>query len=233
LPPLPTSGQEPRATGPAGHRSGESVFPGADAIILAGGRGERLGGVDKPALRVGDASLLASVVAAARAAGARRVIVVGPDRPELNLPAGGLCVVREEPPGSGPVPALRRGLAEATAPWAFLLAADLPFLRAGDLGSLRAAARAGRRGAVLADGGGRPQWLAGCWPVPALRAAAGGYRGTSLRGLLGPLEPVRLPPEPARPGPPPWLDCDTPEDVRLARAWSTVPAGDSEGEVRR
>ena len=29
----------------------------------------------------------------------------------------GVSFVREEPPGAGPVPALRRGLAEASAPW--------------------------------------------------------------------------------------------------------------------
>jgi molybdenum cofactor guanylyltransferase len=202
---------------------------GVDAIILAGGRAARMGGADKPALRVGERSLVGSVVAAVCAAGARRVILVGPDRPELTLTAAELRVVREEPPGAGPVPALRKGLADATASWAFLLAADLPFLRAEDLGSLLASARSGDTGAILADEGGQPQWLAGCWRVPALRAAAGGYRGASLRGLLGPLEPVRLHPAPDLSGPPPWLDCDTPEDVRMARAWSNVPASDSEG----
>jgi hypothetical protein len=85
----------------------------------------------------------------------------------------------------------------------------------------------------MTDETGQPQWLVGCWPVPALREAAGGYLGGSLRGLFGPLQPVPLAPPDDRPGPPPWLDCDTPEDVRAARAWSNVPAGDSEAEVRR
>lgn len=201
--------------------------------MLAGGRGSRLGGADKPALRVGGRSLIASVLAAVGAAGARRVVVVGPPRPGLELAAGQLRVVREDPPGGGPVPALRRGLAEVTAPWLLLLAADLPFLRAGELGALLAAAGAagtGRHGAVLADDAGRPQWLAGCWRAAALREAVGGYRGGSLHGLLGPLRPVLVGPTPGRPGPPPWLDCDTEEDVRRARAWSTVPAGDGEGD---
>lgn len=218
--------------------------------MLAGGRASRLGGADKPALVVGERSLLASVTAAAAAAGARVVVVVGPPRPGLVLTAGRLRVVREDPPGSGPVPALRRGLAEVAAPWVLVLAADLPFIRAGHLTSLLAAAAGARpaagagladdagrpqwehrpaAGAVLADDSGRPQWLAGCWPTAALRAASSGYRGGSLRGLLGPLSPVILGPSPGQPGPPAWLDCDTEDDVRRARAWSGDPAGPGPG----
>jgi molybdenum cofactor guanylyltransferase len=198
-----------------------------DAVVLAGGRASRLGGADKPALVVGARSLLASAVSAAAAAGARLVIVVGPPRPGLMLAPGRLRVVREEPPGSGPVPALRRGLAEVAAPWVLVLAADLPFIRAGHLTSLLAAAAGARpaTGAVLTDDAGRPQWLAGCWPSETLRVASRGYRGGSLRGLLGPLSPVTLGPTPGQPGPPPWLDCDTEDDVRRARAWSGDPAG--------
>ncbi len=61
-----------------------------------------------------------------------------------HWPRPRLRAVREDPPGSGPVPALRRGLAEVAAPWVFLLAADLPFIRAGHLGSLLAAASGSR-----------------------------------------------------------------------------------------
>ena len=99
-----------------------------------------------------------------------------------------------------------------------VLAADLPFLRAAHLQTLLAAA-AGRDGAVLTDDGGRAQWLAGCWRTGALGRAAAGYQGSSLRGLLGPLRPVgvSLPPGPGEP--PPWLDCDTEQDLRRARDW--------------
>jgi molybdopterin-guanine dinucleotide biosynthesis protein A len=130
-----------------------------------------------------------------------------------------VCFVREDPPGAGPVPALRRGLAEISAPWVALLAADLPFLRARHLRALLAAAGAGA-GAILLDDTGQPQWLAGCWQADALAAAAGAYDGSSLRGLLGPLRPVRLRLRLAAGEPPPWLDCDTPADVRRARELS-------------
>ena len=198
--------------------------------MLAGGCASRLGGADKPALVMGERSLLASVVSAAAGAGARLVVVVGPPRPGLVLAAPRLREVREEPPGSGPVPALRRGLAEVAAPWVLVLAADLPFIRAGHLTSLLAAAGARpAAGAILADENGRPQWLAGCWATEALRVASRGYRGASLRGLLGPLSPVMLGPSPGQPGPPPWLDCDTEDDVRRAHAWAGDPAGPGPG----
>jgi molybdenum cofactor guanylyltransferase len=191
-------------------------------IILAGGTAARLGGADKPGLTVGGRTLLESVVAAGTEAGADPVVVVGPDRPGLR---GAARFVREEPPGGGPVPALRRGLAElgtggpgSGAVWAAVLAADLPFLRAPHLRALLAAA-AGRDGAVLTDDTGREQWLAGCWRAEVLRRAAARYAGSSLRGLLAPLSPVQLAIEPVPGQPPPWLDCDTEADLRRARDW--------------
>jgi molybdopterin-guanine dinucleotide biosynthesis protein A len=191
-------------------------------IILAGGRGSRLGGRDKPGLVVGQRTLLGSVVAAGTIAGARQIIVVGPQRQGA---CAGARFVQEEPPAAGPVPALRRGLAEVDQPRVAVLAADLPFLRPAHIGALLRAAR-GHNGAVLADDAGRPQWLAGCWRTAVLRRAAAGYRGDSLRGLLGPLAPVLVRLATAPGEPPPWLDCDTPDDLRRARE---IAAGTIQG----
>lgn len=203
--------------------------------MLAGGRGSRAGGADKPALVVGGRSLAAAVVAAAVSAGAGRVVVVGPERPgllaEVPAPPRGLVFVRETPPGSGPAPALRRGLAEVTAPVVAVLAADLPFLRGRHLRSLLAAVSpgaapdglsdeaAGPAGAVMVDASGREQWLLGCWQTAAVRQAAGAAPGGALSRLLGPLNPARLGYDQGPGEPPPWLDCDTVDDVRRARAW--------------
>jgi len=184
-------------------------------IVLAGGRGARLGGRDKPGLVVAGRTLIDAVVAAGTGAGAGQIVVVGPERAGLD----GVSFVREDPPGAGPVPALRRGLTEAWPPWVAVLAADLPFLRPGHLLALRQAA-AGHHGAVYADDAVRPQWLVGCWRTEILRRAAAGYQGTSLGGLLGPLEPVLVRGAPAPGEPPPWLDCDTPEDLDRARGWA-------------
>lgn len=183
---------------------------GFDAVVLAGGRARRFGGGDKPGAEVGGRPLITWVAGAAARAG--RLVVVGP--PRTGLPDGA-TFVREDPPGAGPVPALRTGLPLVRAPWLALLAADLPFLRPAHLARLLdEARRAGAPGAVLVDGGGHEQWLVGCWRTGALRAALDGYDGASLRGLLGPLGPVRV--ALAGDGRPPWYDCDTPE--ALARA---------------
>jgi MobA-like NTP transferase protein len=142
---------------------GTTAAPGAgafDAIVLAGGRALRAGGIDKPGQQVGGRSLVASVVAAALAAGAARVIVAGPHRPELAAaaPAGALAFVREDPPGSGPVAALRVAMAQARAPVVALLAGDLPFLTARQLTPLLAglAGRGvrGGQGEGVGDGSG-------------------------------------------------------------------------------
>ncbi|XVQ07802.1 molybdenum cofactor guanylyltransferase [Spirillospora sp. CA-255316] len=193
---MPESAPEPEpGAGPAGR---ERPY---DAVVLAGGRARRLGGADKPGTPVGGRPLIGWVADAV--AGAGRLIVVGPPRP--GLPHA--VVVREDPPGSGPVPALRAGLPEVRAPWTVLLAADLPFLRPSHVAALLEAAGGG--GAVLVDQDGREQWLAGCWPTGPLRTALAGYEGGSLRGLLGPLRPV--PVALAAGERPPWYDCDTPD----------------------
>ena len=172
-----------------------------DAVILAGGAGTRMGGVDKPGLAIGGRTLLERVAAAARdhAPGAR-IIVVGPERDSPRA-----LYVREDPPGSGPVPALRAGLARVRADRFALLAADLPHLSGRHLALLEP-------NAVFTDAGGREQWLAGLWRTADVRAALAAYRGRSLHGLLGPLEPRLVP----APDPDAVADCDTPEDLERA-----------------
>ncbi|WP_345385957.1 molybdenum cofactor guanylyltransferase [Nonomuraea salmonea] len=94
-------------------------------MILAGGRARRLGGADKPALTVGGRPLVEHVIAAVSGAGA--IVVAGPER----RPVPGVVYVREEPPGSGPVPALAAALPHLTSGWVVLLAGDLPFMGGG------------------------------------------------------------------------------------------------------
>lgn len=198
-----------------------------DACILAGGLARRLGGRDKPGLRVSGRPLVESVAAAVP--GAARLIVVGPPRP--GLPSA--IFRREDPPGGGPVPALRAGLAEVSAPWVALLAADLPFLTAGHVDALLDAAEAGTRiggtggpraGAVLLDDGGREQWLAGVWHAESLTRALARYEGRSLHGLLAPLAPVTLHLTGR-----PWFDCDTMDDLQRARTVEPGPDGGGVG----
>ncbi|WP_245966603.1 molybdenum cofactor guanylyltransferase [Sphaerisporangium album] len=208
-----------------GDRAGvsEGSYGPYDAVVLAGGEARRLGAFargDKPGVTVGGLALIERVAAAVT--GAARLIVVGPARD--GLPRAEF--VREDPPGGGPVPAARAGLARVSAPWTALLAADLPFLMPGHLAALREAAGSGP-GAVLVDDEGREQWLTGVWRTDVLTGALAAYAGRSLRGVLGPLEPVRL-------GLPvgdgervPWFDCDTIDDVKDARRRLTPTSGES------
>jgi molybdopterin-guanine dinucleotide biosynthesis protein A len=184
-----------------------SETPPLAALVLAGGRASRLGGVDKPALELDGASLLARTVTAARAAGADPVIVVGPERPGLPV-----VWAREQPPFGGPVAALAAALPRLEAEWVLALAADLR--RPGAvLDALREAPR-GADGCLLADAGGQPQWLCGIYRSQALRAALsalGEPAGASLRQLLGGLRVLRHPAASDV-----VADVDTPADAREA-----------------
>lgn len=187
------------------------------AIVLAGGRATRLGGVHKPGLIVGQSTLLERVLAAV--AGAAAVIVVGPPQP---VPPG-TVLTREEPPGGGPVAALAAGLAAlpGQATFVAVLAADLPFLTPEAITDLRAACT--EDGAVLVDADGRDQYLAGVWRVAALRRALarfGDPAGGAMRRLVAGLDLARV----ALPGgsgaPAPWFDCDDPQDLDEAKRWT-------------
>ncbi|MEZ0071108.1 molybdenum cofactor guanylyltransferase [Planotetraspora sp. GP83] len=187
-----------------------------DAVILAGGRAQRLGGLDKPGALVGGTPLIERVAAAVLRA--RTLVVVGPRRSAVSPALLARAVfTREDPPGGGPVPALRAGLAEVTAEWVVLLAADLPFLTAAHVSALMRAASPAAAGAVLVDDGGREQWLTGVWRSAVLAEALERYEGRSLHRLLGPLEPARVHLAPSGDEWPPWFDCDTMDDLGAAR----------------
>ena len=193
-------------------------LPPYTAVVLAGGKAARLGGQAKPQLEVGGRPMLATVLAAVADASAR--VVVGPAQP---VP-GGVVLVREQPPGGGPVAALRAGLAEVPTDVVALLAGDLPFLTAQLIGDLRA--RLTGDGVLVVDETGRDQLLLGVWRTAALQGVLPPARGpTSLRKVLAPLAVRRLRP-PVAPGtPPPWMDCDTPADLARARAMATGRPG--------
>ena len=169
-----------------------------DAVVLAGGRGRRLGGVDKPGLLLDGRSLLDRTLAAV--AGARHRIVVGPERPATP----GVRFVREEPRFGGPVAALAAGLAAlpADSSVVVVLAADLPAVEAALPIVLAAAlpvARGAADGCIGVDPAGRDQPLLAAYRVPALTAALAtlaeerGLDGAALRALVQRLALVRVP----------------------------------------
>lgn len=164
------------------------------AILLAGGRASRMGGVDKPGLLVDGVSMRDRAIAAVASVDADPVIVVGPES------ASGHDVrwAREDPPFSGPAAAVVTALAARgadAAEWTFLLACDLARPDAA-VAALAAGIR-GRDGSCLADADGRMQWLTGVYRTAALAEAAAslpdGGRDLPVRALLSGLAVVALP----------------------------------------
>jgi molybdenum cofactor guanylyltransferase len=186
-------------------------LPPYTAVVLAGGKAARLGGRPKPQLEVGGRTMLAAVLGAV--ADASRRVVVGPPQP---VPAD-VVLVREHPPGGGPVAALRAGLPSVTTDVVALLAGDLPFLTAALVTDLRRELTGD--GVLVVDDTGRDQLLLGVWRATALRAVVADAAGpTSLRKVFAPLTVRRVRP-PVPPGSlPPWTDCDTPAELARARA---------------
>jgi len=168
-----------------------------DAVILAGGRATRLGGVPKPTVVLDGASLLDHALAAAR--DADRTVVVGPD--PVVPPGRDVLVTREDPPFGGPVAGLDAGLRALDAaaaraarqdppPWVLVLAVDVP--RAGDAVPLLRAAvdptDPDHDGAYLVREG-HAQWLVGLYRRDALRRALAEVAVSGADGLAG--VPVR------------------------------------------
>ncbi len=190
---------------------------------MAGGRGERLGGLDKPGLLVGGAALIERAVLALAEV---PVVVVGPFRELTRV----VHFARESPPGGGPAAAICAGVAMMTdrsaATVVAILAADLPAINAATLHRLAVALDADPTadGAVLVDAAGRDQWLISAWRLGALRRTAAvrpDWAGAAVRTFFAPLTALRLP---ARDG----EDADIDDPGTLAR-WQTGPGDGGPG----
>ncbi|MGW0610483.1 NTP transferase domain-containing protein [Streptomyces sp. NPDC002788] len=202
---------EPRAG--TGHAQG--AHPALhDAVVLAGGAARRLGGADKPGVRVGGRALLDRVLAACR--GARTTVVVASPRPTARP----VTWAREDPPGGGPLAAIDAGLRHTTAEHVVVLSADLPFIEEPTVGRLLSTLRtSGADGVLLTDPDGRDQPLVAAYRAPRLRETLalldgrhGGLAGLPLRRLVAELDLTRVLDPVAS------FDCDTWDDIATARA---------------
>lgn len=162
-----------------------------DAIIIAGGRGSRLGGIDKPTLWLRETTLLDLVISAVSEA--NRVCIVGPERRVTR----GDCVIwaLEEPRGGGPAAALGAGiraLSTTPAPFTLVLAADL--VRPSEAVAVLTAASIpdAAEGLIAVDESGHRQPLLAVYRTAALGGALAGHLGGSLAGSLDGLSVRRL-----------------------------------------
>ncbi|MGW5775845.1 NTP transferase domain-containing protein [Streptomyces sp. NPDC003863] len=187
-----------------------------DAVVLAGGAARRLGGSDKPGVRIGGRTLLDRVLAACPDA-AGTVVVAAP-RPTARP----VRWTREDPPGGGPLAALGAGVRETGADVLLVLSADLPFLDGATVRRLLDALdeAPGAEAALLTDAEGRDQPLVAAYRrTPLLRELAliadrrGTLAGGPLRLLTGGLNLTRVAAAPLA-----SFDCDTWEDIATARA---------------
>jgi molybdopterin-guanine dinucleotide biosynthesis protein A len=90
------------------------------ALVLAGGKATRLGGIAKHALVIDGESIFARQVRvlAPRVA---EILVSGPD-------IAGYRSVRDSIDGAGPLAGIAAGLAACTTPWLLVVAGDMPYL---------------------------------------------------------------------------------------------------------
>ena len=195
------------------------------AIILAGGASSRLGGTDKTRLPIAGATALERVL---RAAPVGRRIVVGPSGEDGDVLAArhGARFVLEDPPRSGPLAAVARGVAEFSEgpdeATVLVLGGDMPMLRPETLAALAARSAGTARVAALEGAEGQLQFLGAAWPVGRLRAALeaierpeGGWADLSLRRLYAQLREEELLTVPATGAE--GADIDTPDALAQVR----------------
>jgi len=190
-----------------------SPSTGWTAVVLAGGRGSRLGEDDKAAVTLGGTSALDRLLSSLPEG--VPVVVAGPERGTRRP----VTFRRERPVHGGPVAGIASALEAVGTPVTALLAVDMPW--AGALVARLVAELASTQAAALVpvDGAGFRQPLCAAVRTEAVRRALRGLgdpHGRSLRELMS---LINVQERPLREAELPWVDdIDTPEDLRRARS---------------
>jgi molybdopterin-guanine dinucleotide biosynthesis protein A len=185
------------------------------AIVLTGGTGRRLGGIDKAAVEVGGITLLDHVIDALPAE--VPVVVAGPEGPTHRT----VAFRAEEPPGAGPVAGIAAALADVGTPYVAIMAVDMPWsapVVARLVDELAADCAETVDAVIPIDQDGRRQLLCAVWRTHALGAALdrlGDPRGRSVRDLVenAQVHAHSLTPDEASL----LVDIDTPDDLERER----------------
>ncbi|MBA3394829.1 MAG: molybdenum cofactor guanylyltransferase [Deltaproteobacteria bacterium] len=149
------------------------------ALIVAGGRATRLGGVDKRELVVDGQTIFE-----------RQCAVLAPRVAEIVVSTArdvaGFRTVRDPVADGGPLAGIAAGLAAATTPWLLVVAGDMPYLSAAVIDLVLAQAGDAATDAVGVKLGEVPEPLvcvlrvAACRPVVEARLAACQLRAAEL-----------------------------------------------------
>ncbi len=195
------------------------------AVILAGGRGARLGGTNKALIRLAGRPLIRHVID--RIAGQADAVVVNCAGGQAEIEAFGLPIAPDAAE-SEPLPGVFRGLyaalrrlGESPAQWTDVLTVptDTPFLPRRLAAPLAEAA--GPRGAAFAADALRAHAVIGLWSrVAALNAVAAlaDYRNESVQAFARAQGAVAVP-IPLVPGES-FQNVNTAEDLRAAEAFA-------------
>ncbi len=117
------------------------MTPPADlgAIVLAGGRGERMGGREKAFLPLASSTFIEQLLATLEPLVREVIISTNASGPYARLK--GVRLVSDERPGQGPLMGLYSGLKASSASWCFVTGADAPLVQASLVQLLAAEAR--------------------------------------------------------------------------------------------
>ena len=188
-------------------------------LILAGGEGRRMGGLDKPLLLLAGRALLDRIAAMLRPQVDRIALSANGD--PARFAACGLEVLADEVPGLGPLAGILRGLdwaAESGCDALVTVAGDTPFIPADLAARLLPAA-------AVAVSGGRVHHTAASWPVSCrdgLREHLhrGGSRSVSGFARLLPMREILFGDVPVDP----FFNINRPEDLASAEAMLRSPS---------
>jgi molybdopterin-guanine dinucleotide biosynthesis protein A len=195
----------------------EAVTP----VVLAGGQGTRLGGVNKALLEIGGQRVIDRLLAALRPLGTP-IVIVSNDDSLLGLPD--TVVVRDVEPRAGALMGLYSGLRAVHTPLAVATACDMPFVSTALLRALLA--QAAGVDAVVPVIGEQPEPLHAVYRpscLPAIEAALAAGR----KRLLAFFDAVRVryvPEAELRRWDPElrsFLNVNWPDDLARARALGT------------
>ena len=191
-------------------------------VIIAGGRGTRMGGIEKALLRFGAGALLDAVIACVRPQVEALALNVRPDSALLYRAweTHGLPLLTDpfaEP--VGPLGGVIAGLEWAAGQGASRLATfpcDAPFLPRNLVASLAACAT-GSSPAVACEGG-RIQSLCAIWPVECLDPLRRTIERDGVRSVRRALELLEAAVCPVPDAGHAFLNVNTPEDLAAAEA---------------